>query len=213
VCRPRESTHVFEKWRHRERAVVLILTILFAGCQRSSYTGDGTLIEDRLSPSRRFVLDLGSVDLSKSSSTTFRIEGLPSTAFTLGFEIVPRPPRQGSSVFGVRPISVPVRVTLVDEHGQLVIDESGPVNDWVWSASPHESSAFVYRQGASRDVPTAGAVTSERIRIGEKFDHGWGSGFIPHPEGKYTLRVDVLGTDPVAAEYSVAIKGISNGWE
>jgi len=203
--------HVLKKRTYRKGAVVLILILLCGACQQSSYTGDGTLTEDRLSPSRQFVLDLGSIDLSKPSSTTYRVAGLPNTAFTLGLEIVPRPPRRGRSLYGVRPISVTVRVTLVDEHGRLVIDESGPLSDWVWSASPHESSAFVYRQGASRDLPAAGVVTSERI--GERSDHGRGSGFIPRSDGEYTLRLDVLGTDPVAAEYSVAIKGISDGWE
>ena len=72
-------------------------------------------------------------------------------------------------------------MTLVDERNRLIIDEGGPLNDWVWSGSPHESGVFVYQSGAARDLPMAGAVTSERI--GEKSDHGWGSGFIPHHEG------------------------------
>lgn len=139
-----------------EKAIVLIL-ILCAACQQSSPAGDGTLTEDRFSPSRRFVLDLGPVDLSKPSSTTFRIANLPSTAFTLGFEIVPRPPRQSRSLFGVRPISAPVRVTLVDELGRLVIDERGPLNRWVWSASP--KVVHLYTEGASR------AMSLRRARL------------------------------------------------
>jgi hypothetical protein len=192
------------------RSVVLVAFVLIA-CDEARYKGDGKLTDDRFSPSQRFVLALGPIDMSRSGVHTFRLAGLPTKDFALGFQVSgPRPANE--PLYDSRPLSPVVKMTLTDETGRIVVDESRPLNDWVWSGSPHESTSFVYLQGLTRDVPVSDGVVSPQP-IGMKPDAGWGSSFTPRPDGSYVLRLEILAGDPRSQKYAIEVKGVTGGWE
>lgn len=189
---------------------IALVCVAAGACHESRYAGDGTLTDNRFSPSERFVLNLGPTDLAKAGVATYRLAGLPEDSFTFGLEVT-----GGSStdkpLYEARPITAIVRFTLTDERARVIIDEVGPLNEWVWSGSPHERVAFVYRGGVSRDVPMPGYVSPQPV--GVKSDGGWGSGFSPRSEGRYSLKVQVLKEDPYAGAFTVTLKGATGGWE
>ena len=155
-------------------AVGVLLLLAFVGCHESRYAGDGKLTDDRFSPSQRFVLALGPIDLNRQATKRYRLVGLPTKQFTLGFDVSgPRGPIS-EPLYDARPINSVVHLKLTDEQSRVIIDESGSLNEWVWSGSPHESVSFVYRRGVSRDVPIGEGVVTSRA-AGEKADAGWGS--------------------------------------
>lgn len=190
---------------------VALLALLSVGCPESRYTGDGKLSDDPLSPSERFVLTLGTADLSEPSITTHRLSGLPEKSFALGFEISGGP-SELQPLYEKEPVSAVVRFTLTDERSRVIIDETAPLNEWTWSGSPHEPAAFVYRGGASRDVPMSGGYVNPQP-VGVKPDQGWGTYFTPRSDGRYTLRIEVLKEDPLAGSFVVVVKGKTGGWE
>lgn len=207
MAHQRETTE-----RHSVPLLVIALAAMaFIGCHESRYSGDGKLTDELFSSSQRFVLTLGHVDLDKPARHTYRLVGLPEKQFTLGFD-VSGPRSKNEPLYDARPVNAVVRLTLTDEHSRVIIDEAGPLNEWVWSGSPHENVSFVYRQGVSRDVPTVDGYVSPQA-VGEKADAGWGSYFTPRHEGRYTLSVHILQADPSAAPYIVTLKGVTGGWE
>jgi len=125
---------------------IALVCVAASGCHESRYSGDGKLTDDRFSPSERFVLTLGPIDLTKSGATTYRLSGLPKDTFILGFDVTGIA-STSTTLYGTEPISAVVRLTLTDERSRVIIDEVGPLNEWTWSGSPHEPAAFVYRQG------------------------------------------------------------------
>jgi hypothetical protein len=193
------------------RRSVLLVTLVFLACDEARYSGDGKLTDDRFSPSQRFVLTLGRIDLSRRGLRTFRLAGLPSRDFAIGFE-VSGPRTANRPLCDSRPISPTVKMTLKDEHGRIVIDESRPLEEWVWSGSPHESTSFVYLGGKSHDVPVGDGFVSPQP-IGVKDDGGWGSHFTPRREGKYSLGIEIVRGDPEAQRYGIELRGVTGGWE
>jgi hypothetical protein len=193
------------------KVAVAFTAFVFLACHESRYVGDGQLTDDFFSPSQRFALILGRIDLTRPEVVTFRLARLPEKQFTLGFDVSgPRP--TGDPLYDSRPISAVVRFTVTDERGRQIIDETAPMNEWVWSGSPHENRSFVYRQGLSRDVPLGdGFVRPEAV--GEKADAGWGTYFTPRANGRYMLRIQILKSDSAAGDYDVTVKGVTGGWE
>jgi len=198
------------RWPPRLLAILLTSVVLL-GCPASKYSGDGKLTDDPLSPSQRFVLTLGPTDLTKAGTSTYRLADLPQKNFVVGFA-VSQGSTTGMTLHETRPIDAIVRLTLKDEASRVIIDEMGPLNEWTWSGSPHSPGAFVYKQGKSRDVPMPGGyVTPEPI--GVKPDDGFGSGFTPRSDGRYSLQVQVLTGDPSAGAYTITLTSASGGWE
>lgn len=200
-----------DKCRPMLRQTVILLAFILLACHEARYSGDGKLTDDRFSPSQRFSVALGRVDMSRAAVQTFRLAGLPTRDFVLGFQVSdPRPASE--PLYDSRPISTMVRMTLTDETARIVVDESRPLNEWVWSGSPRERTSFVYLQGLSRDVPVSDGVVSPQP-IGLKSDAGWGTSFTPRRDGRYVLRVEILNGDPRAKKYEIQLKGVTGGWE
>jgi len=200
-----------EKWKLILRQSVALLALILLACHEARYSGDGKLTDDRFSPSQRFLLALGRIDMSRAGVRTFRLADLPTRDFAIGIQVSgPRPANE--PLYDSRPISPVVRITLTDETGRIVIDESRALNEWVWSGSPHESTSFVYLQGLSRDVPISNGVVSPQL-IGVKSDAGWGTSFTPRHDGSYLLRVEILDGDQRAQKYAIELRGVTGGWE
>lgn len=174
------------------KAGVLLLLLGGTGCYGlSSFSGDGRLSRSsRLSGRPMYTLDLGPVKLDRPGRHTFRFRGLPETEMVLGLQIqhfsaAPIWPAD------VKPIVADVRVTMVNEGNQTVLDSGGPLSNWTWSGSsdkPQES--FVYFQGRMTEVPQKdGWSLTQRLDL--KADGGWGTYFTPREPAVYTLTIDV----------------------
>jgi hypothetical protein len=194
----------------RSVAAVATIAILALACNEAGFEGDGKLSERALSPSRRFVVHLGTIDASRRTKARFGFRGLPEREFTIGLEVASSRPATGL-VYELRPISPTIRMTLSDEVGRVIVSESGPLKEWEWSRTDHGTNAFVFRRGVTRDV-TVGRVAHPQ-REGLKADGGWGTSFSPRRAGRYALTVEVLNGDPNAATYNVTVTGQSGGWE
>jgi hypothetical protein len=190
---------------------IVVASVSCLACHESRYAGDGELTDSPLSPSQRFSLTLGPIDMRHQSATTFTLNRLPARQFIMGFQVSgPRP--TADPLYDSRPITALARMSLTDETGRVVIDETAKLEDWVWSGSPHEDTSFVYRAGTARDVPLAGGGVTPQL-MGVKADAGWGSSFTPRSNGKYLLRVEILEGDARAGNYQISLKGLTGGWE
>lgn len=115
--------------------------------------GDG-VIEDSgpRTANRRYTIELADLKNADSRIVELQINSLPESEFTIGFDI------QIDSTTGplleVKPVSTIVHIRVVNENGEVVIDEESPLNKWVWSGSTLEhSEAFVYARGKEREIP------------------------------------------------------------
>lgn len=199
-------------------ALVLIIFLVF--CRWWSYTGDGHF-QDRscLAPEPRYTLRLGAVDLSKKSSYTYMMKGLPEDYFTIGFRIVdPASAPQASSsiqphIGETRPINPQIRLSLSNEQKLTVIDIAGAVrHEWVWSytyGSPSET--WIYGRGKKEEVKT-GKDSSTYKLLGVLADKGWGTSFIPRSTGEYYLVLEVLEGDPDAKDCRIELEANGGGY-
>jgi hypothetical protein len=169
-----------------------VAALSLASCYRASwYNGDGELTDAGwlVLEGNRYKLDLGPLDLTVSGSHTFRLSNLPNAEFTAGIEIIEPEPIPTSDA---QPEHTSyVRLELKTSNGEVVVLEEGPLNTWVWSHALRGSTAFLYRRGESRDVPTEnGSVRVEPV--GLKAANGWGSYFQAERSETYILTFQVI---------------------
>ena len=99
-----------------------------------NYTGDGSFNDNvRRSGINRFVLDLGSVDLSDDSSHIYDLKGLPDVKFICYLRLDHPLPLQGSPKEFKRDKTV-VEMNLVDGES-AIFSESAQLKDWIWSGT------------------------------------------------------------------------------
>jgi len=172
----------------KKRAALLSIIAAFclvAGCySEGTYEGDGVLVDKGLfAIYGRYDLRLGDVSLSESRDYIFRASKLPQERFAAGFNVQSLPNDEAyASVF--------VQLQILNEEQQIVVDEAGPLSEWVWGHAIGGSESFVYRRGKSRDVQTAEG-TFKPIPVDVKADDGHGSYFKPRPKGRYEVRITI----------------------
>jgi len=164
---------------------ILIISGLFIGCySERSYKGDGVLADNGpLSFYGRYDLHLGNVSLAESREYAFQAAKLPKERFAVGFNIQSLP---NDAEYA----TVNVHLIIQNERREVVVDESGPLSEWVWGHASGGSESFVYRRGKSKDVQVT-ENTWKSTPIGVKADQGHGSYFMPRPNGKYEVRIKV----------------------
>lgn len=172
-----------------------------AGCASATYSGDGQLLDrGPLAGHDRYVLNLGSIDLSKQSSHKFRVAGLPSERMTIGLEVNDK----GAAAPTATPI---IRIALESADKATVVEEEGPLGSWQRSRNSVDPTSFYYRRGTMRYVDV-GNGASRPEHVGEKADRGWGSSFVPRQGGSYILSVEVVQGHPSASgNVRLLIKG------
>jgi hypothetical protein len=187
------------------RCILLWLLVLTsAGCYSvSSYKGDGTLSD--ADSQAKYKLTLGDVSLATPAEQSFVLSGLPRERFTLGLEIR-RLQSSPERILETKPLHSMVRIRVLNERNELVVDEEAKLSDWVWSGPLSEPDrSFVYRSGKSQETPIGGG--SVRVEATEKrADEGWGSYFVPRRDGTYRMEVSFSAAEN-AEEYSVRIVG------
>ena len=194
-------------------ALILVAFAPFmSGCGQS-YLGDGTLHDaGPFAASKRFVLDLGSLDFAAPSERTFHFSRLPGVEFTLGFYIVAVAPGPGA-LYDTKPVKAAAKIEMLNERGERVIATDGSLPVWTWSGYRDERDrSFVYRPGELREVPIRTGVTTH-VRLGELADGGWGTYFKPRRDGAYTLKVSVLRPDPEGSRFRVTVQAHGGGWK
>jgi hypothetical protein len=187
--------------------LALLAVVAVAGCYCvSSYRGDGELVDyGWRSYSRRYVLDLGPVNLSSSGSYSYTLRKLPKAEFTIGIEITEL---QRNDLLGDRPDhSGHVRLELKAEDGEAIILEDGPLDTWTWSHGGLDAKSFLYRRGEQRDIPLPGG--GAQIELLRNANGGWGSYFIAANSKVYSLRFDITKPNPLKRDARLVLYGVN----
>jgi hypothetical protein len=184
--------------------VIVILTVWLGGCySTSSYDGDGTLNETT-DGGYFYKLSLGRLDLSMEGKSTYQLKGLPEETFIIGLYVV-RLTSDSVRIIETKPLKPAIKLRLLNERDEVVIDEYAGLDRWVWSGGRDVTCcSFVYLRGRSVEIPTGGGgVRVERTDEGA--DDGWGTYFVPRRNGVYTLDVRVVTPDPHASQFRVEL--------
>ena len=170
-------------------ALLLAALAALTGCTHTGYSGDGQFTDNGLLVySKRYVIDLGSVDLAKQGTYEYKLSGMPNATFNVSIRIF-----EGTrNSWGVRPeYPATVRMQMRNAAGESVIDEAGSLNSWVRSYGVLDDISDLYRMGEGRDIPLPGGGTKGE-RLGLKASGGWGTYFDSNCDETYTLRLEVL---------------------
>ncbi len=193
-----------------DRTLTLVAcAILFSACATSNFQGDGKLVDHGLFAAKdRYVLDLGPVDLARTGKYAYTMSNLPEVTFVIGLEIVEaeanrstgnRPPHAGR-----------VRLLLETSDHEIVVDEDNALRSWVWSFGVGDFESFLYRRGDAYSVSEKDG-TSHGVHVGVRKDEGWGTFFLPRPDIKYQLTLEVLEAQAQPRPTRLLLKG--GGWK
>ena len=109
-----------------------------------NYTGDGNFTDyGRKAGILRFVLDLGSVDLTEASVSKFELKGLPKVEFVCYLRVQHPLPTLGKPK-DFQAGDLVVGMSLEDENGTEVFSEKAPLKSWTWSGSVGASQSDLY---------------------------------------------------------------------
>ena len=109
-----------------------------------NYTGDGNFTDyGRKAGILRFVLDLGSVDLSEARVSKFELKGLPEVEFVCYLRVDHPLPTLGKPK-DFEAGDLVVRMSLEDENGTQVFSEKAALASWTWSGSVGATQSDLY---------------------------------------------------------------------
>jgi hypothetical protein len=138
------------------RTALAFAAILIGSCSAERrYAGDGQLVDNGPgAANERYLLDLGTLDLTNARQVQRRMQNLPATDFVAGIEVAPAEHSALSDGFGAAVISM----RLVDAQGTSLISVSRPLREWTRSARADRPECFFYvREGSpTRFTPIKG---------------------------------------------------------
>ena len=190
-------------------ALASVAAALAACSHAGRYTGDGQFTDNGwMNYSRRYVIDLGPVNLAAPGMHTFALRGLPHAEFTANIDVVED---ADTIVSGDRPThAVRVRMVVRSSDGELVISEESMLQSWIRSSSNGDGQhARLYSRGESKDVLLPGGGTRSE-RLGLKASGGWGSYFAADRNESYKLTFEVL-TSELSASIPARLTIV--GWD
>lgn len=172
------------------------MIVALSGCSQAPYyTGDGTLIDNGfMAYSRRYVIDLGPVDLSAPGTYSYKLSGLPRAEFNVGIQVFEEKKNEWEWKSRRPDYPVTVRMELRTAEGETVIFEQGSLNSWVRSYGVLDNISDLYRRGEERDIPLPGGGARPE-RLGVKASGGWGTYFYSEFDKTYHLKLEVLSSD------------------
>jgi hypothetical protein len=189
------------------RTVTLIVSIVaLSGCFGGLfYTGDGDFTDNGiLNYSRRYVVDLGPVDLSAPRIYTYRLSSLPNARFNVAIQVV----EEKQNEWDVRPeYPATVRLRLFTETSEAVILEEGQLDSWVRGFGAHDNISELYQRGETRDIPLPGGGARPE-RLGVRASGGWGTYFDSKHDQTYALTLEILSSSMRRPAHLVL-----NGWD
>ena len=203
-------------WRGTRRLAVVVAALALCACgprlgNYRGYAGDGTFVA-HAAPTPvcqdGYTVDLGAIDLTEPGELTRRLQGLPTVESTIGIAISANI-AQGSQQDPPKPAAL-IRLTLRDDHGDIVLSRHERLSEWIGSfALNSPSQVYLYQRGTQIDVPVApGAARVERFPIGR--EDSWGTYFTPRRGARYTLHLTVEEPDAafVGAQARLQINGV-----
>src|SRR5664279_751643 len=114
-------------------AMLTGLTATTCGCAGLTYTGDGKLHDAGFFAAiHRYTIDIGAIDLSAQSTSTFNLSGLPSTLLSVGLDVVPLQV-PAIPLYDSKPLNSTVTFEMTNERDELVISSGGALSTWRWS--------------------------------------------------------------------------------
>jgi hypothetical protein len=171
------------------RLALLTLLAGLSGCSHTGYSGDGRFTDNGvMTYSRRYVIDLGPVNLSAPGSYTYKLSGLPRAEFNVSIRV-----SEGTqNTWNSKPdYPATVRVLMRTAQGETVISEEGPLNSFVRSYGVLDDISELYRRGIERDKPLPGGGARPEP-LGVKASGGWGTYFHSDADKTYLLELHVL---------------------
>jgi hypothetical protein len=174
---------------------ILFVTVsILSGCLHGGYSGDGQFTDNGWEVySRRYVIDLGPIDLSTPGTYSFRLSGLPHAEFVVGIRVFEEKKNEWNAPRPSYPVSV--RMQLRTAEGETVIFEEGSLNSWTRSYGVLDNISDLSRQGEGRAIPLPGGGTRGE-RVGFKASGGWGTHFDSEVDKTYLLKLEVLSSHP-----------------
>jgi hypothetical protein len=168
------------------------------GCGASPfYNGDGEVRGRLFGP---LVVDFGTIELSNHDVRRFTFAGLSRGRFIVKL-VVPRagpfPDLLKPPVAGPPPLDAIVRVVMLNEKGERVIDEEAPLGLWTRTtegSGPTDAVLFRIGRGNSRETMVLLA------------DNGWGTYFESRRGARYSLEVRVVQPSGITADATVILE-------
>lgn len=154
----------------------------------SSADMDGKLQDyGPLSLMGRYVMYLGTIELSDDQERSFRVEGLPpGRDFVLTLHLK-------ADDCELQKSDVRISLKMTEENGNSVIDEKLPLRELVWSSDAGPCTpAYGYVLGRAQEYPRdGGGVCTRPVVTGA--DSGNGTYFVSRPRAVYFVTVGVSG--------------------
>lgn len=169
--------------------MMVVPIVFFTGCYRvSHYSGNGQLIDNgSLAATDRYVLNLGSIDLTQRGTKTFRIANLPEASFVTGIEISVVP--EDRTVIEKQRVNPTISLELSGPGAKVLFSKKSTLDTWTWSVPADGHRAFVYGRGEP------------------------GTYFNALPKIEYMLTLTVLEPDHSQSKYTALLMAKSGGWK
>ena len=171
----------------------LVFVSFLVGCAAAAcsgttgYEGDGRFIDRGSSAAiDRYILDLGPVDLTRTSTSKFQVANLPGEEFVAGLQLTPA---AGVESLEKASVTATVSLRIVDQQGKVIVNVSGPLRDWTWSTARNTSAVFAYGG--------YGAMAS----------------FMPARRGTYTVTFTILQPDQSERHGDARLLLKGGGWK
>jgi hypothetical protein len=186
-------SHMCGFWRTTLFRLTPCLVLIFVGCG-VVYTGDGKFADHGfIVGADRYVVDLGPIDTTKTSSKKFTLKGLPPVRMTIGFE---------GGFLDKKESDLPtMHIRLVDStKSRTVIDIKRHLRDWIWSGFSDRGETFIYYYDR-KEVPheTGEENVTQDILIE--------STFIPSRSHSYQLLCEVITPSKKPLDLKLQVKG------
>jgi len=139
---------------------------------------------------KRFELDFGLVDIERTGEREYKLPPLPEADIAFGFKL--------TAADGLHHLpKATVRITLLNEHDQVVFDVSDDLANFTRAESTKEW--FLYLRGV--ESQPAGP------------DGGWGTYAHPRKSGRYRMTVETVKSNVTMTKFVVRLIGVAGGWK
>jgi hypothetical protein len=136
----------------------------------------------------RFELDFGQVDIERTGQREYKLAGLPEADIAFGFKL--------TAAEGLHHLpKATVRITLLNEHDQVVFDVSDELANFTRAEST--SAWFLYQRGVENQAPGP--------------DGGWGTYAHPRKAGSYRMTVETVKSNVTMTKFTVRLTGVGGG--
>jgi hypothetical protein len=110
----------------------------------TKYNGDGKFVDNGFMVySKRYVINLGDIDLSKADKYSYSLTRLPRASFVIGISITEN---QQNSFNAKRPYYPNIiKIELTDSQGNILVNENSALKNWTRSFTSSDSISYLYQ--------------------------------------------------------------------